>query len=112
MQEVHQPNLSGGLFAQILGGFYMLAGGLYCLTCFGALFGVPWFLLGLALFRGGQHAKAYQSSGDAVDGLRAADELMRFVRIQVILAAVGFAVGLIGMLFYAVMIGIVVMTGM
>ena len=94
MEDSNQHNLSGGLFAQILGVFYMLGGALYCLTCIGVIFGAPWFLLGLALFRGGENAKAYQASGDPEDGLRAAAELMRFVRIQVILAGIGLAIGL------------------
>lgn len=108
MEDVSQPNLSGGLLAQILGVFYMICGGMYCLTCIGAIFGVPWFLLGLALFRGGGHAKAYQVSGDETDALQTADELMRYVRIQAILALIGALLGFVMTVVYMLMVVFVV----
>jgi len=108
MEDLNRPNLSGGILAQILGVFYMVGGGLYCLTCIGAIFGVPWVLLGLALFRGGGHAKAFQASGEDSDALQTADELMRYVRIQAILALIGLVVGVLGTALYAVLILFVV----
>ena len=109
MEDVNTPNLSGGLLAQLLGILYMFGGVLYCLTCFGAVFGVPWFLIGLALFRGGGHAKSFQTTGDVSDAMSTADELMRYVRIQAILAVVGLVIGVVVTALYLLLFVFVVL---
>ena len=100
-------NLSGGIWPQIMGGFSVVVGALYSLTIIGAIIGIPAIFMGLAMFRGGSHAKAYCASQNDADGLMAASEFMRFFRIYGIMTCVSLVL-VIG--FYLV-IGAVVLLG-
>ena len=97
-------NLSGGIFPQVFGVFYVIWGALYSLTMIGAIVGVPAIFMGLAMFRGGSHAKAYCASQDDAEGVMAASEFMRSYRIHGIMTCIGLGLGLSVVVLYIVII--------
>lgn len=64
-----------GLMQQIYGVLLIIAGGLYCLTIIGAIFGIPIIIIGMKVFKSGE---AYKKSMLTLEGKDLKDGLILF----------------------------------
>lgn len=83
---------------RFVGIFYIIVGGLYCLTIFGALIGVPWIISGIRLRDSGDAFDSYADSRDDNQLRNAIEQQRRFFRIQKILLLVSLALVAIGII--------------
>ena len=92
-QEISSPISTLTLFnmsrdMKFMGVMYIIFGGLYCLTIFGALLGVPWLISGLRLRDSADLFNNFAVSKNANFLQSAIDQQSRFFRIQKILLIV------------------------
>jgi hypothetical protein len=59
-----QATLTGGGWAQFMGILQIMGGAFLCLTCFGAIFGVPYLLSGIEAYKGGEKANRIPLNSD------------------------------------------------
>ena len=93
-----------GIMFQISGVLCIISGAIFCLTIIGAIFGVPYILIGLKMFKsGGSFSETARNvSGDSLKN--ALSELSKAVKLWLITF-----IGII--ILYAVMIIIMIMVG-
>jgi len=84
---------------KFMGIFYIIIGGLYCLTILGAVLGVPWLISGIRLRDSADSFKYYADSKDASYLRSAIDQQSRFFHIQKILLIVGLIIGMLAVAF-------------
>ncbi len=92
---------------RFMGIAYIILGGLYCLSIFGTLIGIPWLISGIRLRDSGDSFNYYADSRNINQLQNAIEQQSRFFRIQkiliivmIVLVVVAFAVGIMFGLFF------------
>ena len=97
---------------RLVGLFYIIYGGLTCLSIIGAILGVPMLLSGLRAREAAKHLEAYEAAGDfdaLAAGLEEQGQFFRFQKIYILIALglmVLYIIAMIALIAFGVMGGL------